>query len=232
MKKFSLALSITMLLSCLASAQDTLPRFSVENIGNKRIVVSWINPHSLVKQINVQRSFDSTKNYTTILNVADPSTMENGFADATAPNTNMFYRLFVVLDKGEFYFTAAKKPIIDSSRKPDLSKINTKKLIDSLNQPSIYNGQSSKPVTFIPSLYVFTLRDGFLHVRLPEAPAKKYTLKFYDDDENFLFELKDLKESKMTLEKSNFFHAGWFRFELYENNVLLEKHKFYLTRDF
>jgi len=232
MKRFSLAFSVLMFLSCLVSAQDTLPRFSVENIGNKRIVVSWINQHPLVKQINVQRSFDSTKSYTTILNVADPSTLENGFADATAPNTNMFYRLFVVLDKGEFYFTAAKRPIIDSSRKPDLSKIATKKLVDSLNQPSVYNGQSSKPVTFIPSLYVFTLRDGFLHVRLPEAPSKKYTLKFYDDDENFLFELKDLKQSKMTLEKSNFFHAGWFRFELYENNVLLEKHKFYLSRDF
>jgi len=232
MKIFSLALSLILINSISGFSQDTLPRFSVENIGNKRIVVSWINQHPTVKQINVQRSFDSTKNYTTILNVADPSTLENGYADATAPKTNMFYRLFVVLDKGKFYFTEAKRPIIDSSRKPDLSKIATKKLVDSLNQPSVYNGQSSKPVTFIPSLYVFTLRDGFLHVRLPEAPAKKYSLKFYDDDENFLFELKDLKQSKMTLEKSNFFHAGWFRFELFENNVLLEKHKFYLSRDF
>ena len=232
MKKFFSALSILLSAASMVHAQDTLPRFSVENIGNKRIVVSWTNPHTLVKQINVQRSFDSVKSYTTILNVADPNAPENGYADATAPNTNMFYRLFVVLDKGEFYFTAAKKPIIDSTRKPDMSKIATKKLVDSLNQPSVFNGNSNKPVTFIPSLYVFTLKDGFLHVRLPGAPAKKYTLKFYDEDENFLFELKDIKQPKMTLEKSNFYHAGWFRFELFENNVLLEKHRFYLSRDF
>ena len=28
----------------------------------------------------------------------------------------MFYRLFVVLDKGQFFFTAAQKPVIDTSR--------------------------------------------------------------------------------------------------------------------
>ena len=124
MKKFFSALSILLSAACMVHAQDTLPRFSVENI-------------------------------------ADPNAPENGYADATAPNTNMFYRLFVVLDKGEFYFTAAKKPIIDSTRKPDMSKIATKKLVDSLNQPSVFNGNSNKPVTFIPSLYVFTLKDGY-----------------------------------------------------------------------
>lgn len=232
MKIFFSALALLLSVTSIVQAQDTLPRFSVENIGNKRIVVSWTNPHTLVKQINVQRSFDSLKSYTTILNVADPNAPENGYADATAPNTNMFYRLFVVLEKGEFYFTSAKKPIIDSSRKPDLSKIDKKNLVDSINPPSVFNGNSNKPVTFIPSMYVFTLKDGFLHVRLPKAPAKKYTIKFYDENENFLFELKDIAQPKMTLEKSNFYHAGWFRFELFEENVLLEKHRFYLSRDF
>jgi len=34
------------------------------------------------------------------------------------------------------------------------------------------------------------------------------------------------------LDKANFLHAGWFRFELYENGQLKEKHRFYIPKDF
>jgi len=47
-----------------------------------------------------------------------------------------------------------------------------------------------------------------------------------------LFELKDIKQKNFKLDKTNFYHAGWFRFELYEDGKLLEKHKFYLEKDF
>lgn len=232
MKHFSLAILVLFSMQVTAAAQDTLPNFSVSDIGNKRIIVSWNNPYDLVKQINVQRSFDSLKNYTTILNVADPNSKQNGFADVTAPNPKMFYRLFIVLDKGEFYFTEARKPVLDTLRRQDLSKIDKLSISEPINVPSTYNSNINKPVTFIPSLYVFTLKDGYLHIRLPDAPAKKYTLKFYDEKEEFLFELKDLAQPKMTLEKSNFYHAGWFRFELFEEDRLIEKHRFYLAKDF
>src|ERR1700694_371715 len=98
-----------LIFSATLSAQDTLPRFAVKNVGNNRFIVGWVNNYPLVKQISIQRSHDSLSNYTTIMSVTDPSARENGFADNKAPNDHMFYRLFIVLDKGQFIFTEARK---------------------------------------------------------------------------------------------------------------------------
>lgn len=234
MKKFILPFLFILLAFChTLLAQDTLPKFSVNNIGSNRVVISWKNTYGLVKQINIQRSHDSTKNYTTILNVADPMNRENGFADTKAANNHMFYRLFIVLDKGMFYFTEAKKPVFDSTRKPDLTRIDKMSLADSLSYPVNYgvNGNTKVDV-FIPSSHVFAQRDGYIRVNLPYAQQKKYSIKFYDEYDSFLFELKNIRQSFFTVEKTNFYHAGWFRFELFENEILIEKHKFFIPKDF
>jgi hypothetical protein len=91
---------------------------------------------------------------------------------------------------------------------------------------------------FVPSLYVFTNRDGYVRINLPDdengsgKPPKKYSIKFYEDDGSPLFELKEIKEKAFKIDKTDFYHAGWFRFELFEDGKLLEKHKFYLEKDF
>ncbi|MEJ7671227.1 MAG: hypothetical protein WKF59_00505 [Chitinophagaceae bacterium] len=46
-----------------------------------------------------------------------------------------------------------------------------------------------------------------------------------------IFELNKISEPYLTLEKANFLHAGIFDFELYENAVLVEKHKIYVPKD-
>ena len=61
---------------------------------------------------------------------------------------------------------------------------------------------------------------------------KKYTIKFFEDDDTFLFELKDIKEASLMLEKSNFYHSGWFKSELYDEGKLVEKNKFFMPKDF
>jgi hypothetical protein len=83
-----------------------------------------------------------------------------------------------------------------------------------------------------PSLYVFTGRDGNVTISLPNVSEKKYQLKFFEEDFTPLFELKEVKESPLTLDKTNFVHGGWFRFELYENGQLKEKHRFFISKDF
>src|SRR5688572_4902316 len=83
-------------------AQDTLPRFSVRNVGNNRIIIGWVNNFEHIKQISIQRSHDSLTNYKTILTVPDPTTKHNGFVDLKAANDHMYYRLYLLLDKGYF----------------------------------------------------------------------------------------------------------------------------------
>lgn len=221
-------------------AQDTLPDFSVKNAGNNRIIIGWTNKFENIRQISIQRSFDSLKNYKTILTVADPTTPQNGFADTKAPNDHMFYRLYILLDKGVYLFSDVKKPVLDTSKaistEPFKPSMDTPVIvIDSLGRVlDTLSRVNKKPVipAFVPSRYVYTYKDGYVRVSLPDEPSKTYSIKFFDADNNPLFELKNLTERNFKLEKSNFYKAGWYFFELYENGELLEKHKFLLTKDF
>jgi hypothetical protein len=211
-----------LLLSAASVAQDTLPRFSVRNIGNNRIILGWTNQFPTIKQISIQRSHDSLRNYKTILSVADPKAVTNGYADTKAPNDHMFYRLFYVLEGGTFYFTEAKRPKLDTA----------KAVVAVVEPPKADTPVAEKPKGFVPSSFVFTNRNGYVHINLPDANKKDYSIKFFEEDDSFLFELKNIKEKAMILDKANFVHAGWFIFELYNDEKLVERHKFYLPKDF
>ena len=139
----------------------------------------------------------------------------------------MFYRLFVVLGQGQFLFTASKRPGVDSFRLTKNGSIDRGK--DSVN----FGFKTGVPRRdFVPSFYVYTNRDGYLFINLPDAEKKKYHIKFYEEDDTFLFELKNIREPALTLDKTNFLHAGWFKFELYNDEKLVEKNKFYLAKEF
>ncbi len=85
---------------------------------------------------------------------------------------------------------------------------------------------------FKASLYVFTEKDGNVSISLQDASTKNYSVKFFDEKNNLLFEITKVKESSLIIDKANFLHAGWFRFELYEEATLKEKNKFFITKDF
>ena len=99
-----------LLLLTTLHAQDTLPRFSVTARGPGRILISWHNRYPGVAQINIQRSADSLKNFTTLLAVPQPRLPENGATDSKAPHPNFYYRLFIVLDNGQYIFTPSRRP--------------------------------------------------------------------------------------------------------------------------
>ena len=214
------------------NAQDTLPNFSLKNIGNNRIIIGWVNNFSNIRQITIQRSFDSLTGFKSLLSVTDPSTQQNGYVDTKATTNHMFYRLYIMLDKGVFLFSDAKQPVADSMNKTAIPT-GTVKLpeLDNVGVPVI----KDKPVQdgYMPSLHVYTHRDGYVQISLPpNEKSKKYSIKFYEETGPLLFELKELKEKNFKIDKTNFYHAGWFRFELFEDGKLLDKNKFYLEKDF
>lgn len=216
-----------------ALGQDTLPKFSVRNIGNNHIIIGWVNNYPRIKQISIQRSFDSLHNYKTILSVPDPMAQQNGFADTKASSDHMFYRLFIMLDEGSFLFSAAKRPVLDTSAAAANAALPVRDISAATDSAS---GKIRQPVVkkpdYIPSFYVYTNKDGYVFINLPDAAQKKYHIKFYEDDDTFLFEIKSIKESALTLDKVNFYHSGWFKFELYNDDKLVEKNKFYIAKDF
>lgn len=196
-------------------AQDTLPKLSVSNVSG-HILVSWTNPFVTLTNINIQRSFDSTKNFSTIGSVLDVKNKRNGFIDAKPLSPKMFYRIFLTFEGGTYMFTKSTRPVTDTTRAlQDIKEF----------QQSVVN------TWFVPSKLVYTGKDNNIIIALPEAYKKKYIVKFYEENGGFVFELNKISEPYLTLEKVNFLHAGIFNFEVYENGNLIEKHKVYVPKD-
>ena len=82
------------------------------------------------------------------------------------------------------------------------------------------------------SIYVFTGKYGNIHLALPEAAKRHYTVKFFDENNKLLFELSEIKDPALIVDKTNFHHFGWFHFELYDGDQLKEKNKFFIPKEF
>lgn len=83
-----------------------------------------------------------------------------------------------------------------------------------------------------PSNYIFSSKTGHVSILIPLAKIRNYRIVFYNEEGDELFEIKHVKDTELTLDKTNFLISGWYYFELYEDKKLLEKNKFYLPKDF
>lgn len=228
MKKLTLLLAILTCTSVTLCAQEILPGISVRNLSGK-IIVSWRNEYNLpVANINIQRSYDSLKNYTTIGSVLNPQNKENGYADATPPYNKMYYRVFIAFEGGSYIITTPVRPVRDTSS-ANIATTRFPWQIDPNADPNLQ--VPVNPAINFPSKWVYTARDNNVVLYLPGALTKKYTAIFFDELENKIFELTNLKEEYLIVEKVNFIRSGWYRFELFESGQLVEKNKFFIPKD-
>ncbi len=199
-------------------AQDTLPRITVKSIGGK-VLVSWRTTYGArITTINIQRSYDSIKNFTTIGSVLEPNNRENGFVDAKAPKPDMFYRVFVSFAGGSYVFSKSYRPFIDTG--------STSVII-----PQLPQYEPEEPGGFIASKYIYTGKDNNVIIDLPDANVLKYSIKFFDENDKPVFEINKITEPYLIIEKVNFMHSGWFYFKLYESGVIKEKNQFYIPKE-
>jgi len=257
MRKASFLLIVLFnLLAVRLTAQDTLPRITVKNL-NGQIVISWLNNYKVpVTTINIQRSYDSLRNFSTIGSVLNPQNIENGYADSKPPYNKMYYRVFVSFDGGTYLFSKPARPVKekpaaiadvnDTGSAPDTSfpflvkgrdRSAVQTITDQKNKdPNIWPKTqlptiNNPEIITYPSRRIFSAKDNNVIIYLPDAETKKYTVKFFEDNDVPLFELNKLHEPYLIIEKVNFVHAGWFHFEIYENGKLIEKNKLFISKD-
>jgi hypothetical protein len=84
---------------------------------------------------------------------------------------------------------------------------------------------------FKPSKFIYTERDGNVTIYLPDVAIHRYSVKFFDEKSSPLFDITEVKETSLLIDKVNFMRSGWYKFELYEDGKLKEKHKFYIPKD-
>jgi hypothetical protein len=189
-------------------AQDVLPEFKLKQISPDKVLISWHNTHQNCVKLNVQRSTDNKK-FKTIVSAKKPSLYENSYTDTKSEkNKNNYYRIQYILKNGYTYFSNTH-----STLEKELAKITV----------------SSKPNSnWKASPFVFTNINGYIQIFVNNPSEYVYKLKFQDEKGNDLFQIKKIESDNLILDKTNFMHGGWFQFELYKDDVLLEKNKVFL----
>ena len=253
LKSLFIGVLLCTIISSKVFAQDTLPKISVTLYKGKAII-SWKNAYPIqISHINIQRSTDSIKKFVTIGSVLNPMNEENGYVDNKMPEGKIFYRVFVAFDGGNYLFSKSYVPTLDTAKRTNKEIIEfenemiikqraefryeitpNKKITLSDKKEALVPLQApvpAAPPVFVPSKYVFVGKDNNVIIALPDATTKKMSIKFFDENNVFLFELSKINESYLILDKVNFLHAGWFHFNLYENNNLIEKSKFLIQKE-
>ena len=204
------------------TAQDTLPKVSVKEISGK-VLISWKNAYGArISNINIQRSSDSLKRFYTVGTILNPMNRENGFVDTRPPLGRIYYRVFVAFEGGDYVFSKSSRPVLDTSV---LSELLEDLAIEERKEARGY------PAGFVPSKFVYTGKDNNVIINLPGAEKRKFSIKFSDENEKPVFELNKINEPYLILEKVNFLHAGWFNYQLFDNDILLEKYKIFIPKD-
>jgi hypothetical protein len=74
-------------------------------------------------------------------------------------------------------------------------------------------------------------KNGDLVIAIPDVARERYSIRFFDDDKNFLFEIRQIRDPMLILEKYNFQHTGVFQYELYRESALVERSSFLVRKD-
>lgn len=243
LKRFFFFLIIGIATGISVKAQNNtppvLPNLSAL-IKTGKIQLDFISGFREVAQIGVQRSLDSVMNFYTIGYVGNLNELRLSYQDFKPLPGSNYYRLFIQFKNGRYMFSktvmAVPDSTIDASQK--LSAADVKEAI--LAAKEAHNGKITPEerekeeikVVWHPSNYIYTTADGNVNIKLPDAGQKKYSVKFYEQDGSFLFEINEVKEPFLILEKAIFLHAGWFNFEIVEDGKSFEKWNLFIPLNY
>lgn len=217
-------------LSLLSRAQlMVLPDFEAQAV-KKGVQLQWTLPEGFphISRMGVQRSADSLYNFSTIGYAMAAGSKQGQFIDTHPLGDSGYYKLIFVKPDGSYFFSQTiffHGQTATTISHPEIA-------IQPVNKPARKDSAVvNRPPAYHPSIYVFTNPSGNITLSLPDAGAHTYHLVFYDSTGMRVLEIPHIGQSLLTLDKSNFLHAGWFHYELYDGNKLIEKWKLYVPDD-
>ena len=118
------------------------------------------------------------------------------------------------------------------TRFKDSIMYRTKDTLYPLSTDTVMIRQYVQPYVWKSSVYVYTDKEGYVVINLPDASNKKYELRIMEEDNTPVLELKQIRNPYLTLDKANFYHAGWYKFELLEDGKIKDRNKILIPKDF
>ena len=82
------------------------------------------------------------------------------------------------------------------------------------------------------SIYLFTNTYGYTIMKLPEPLIHHYKVVFMEENKTMIYTINKVTDPYLMIDKSNFPHAGWFCFEIYQDEKLFDQNKFFIESDF
>ena len=79
--------------------------------------------------------------------------------------------------------------------------------------------------------FVRRAANGDLIITVPSTAFGRYKIRFFDERNALLFEIRQIKDPLLIVERYNFEHAGQFQYELYRDANLVEKNSFTIRRE-
>lgn len=207
-------------------AQPTLPQVGAITKGGINIL-SWNNPYENgIKSIAIERSNDSTYNFSTIGYIQNVKSGIETFADGHPLLGVNWYRLKIIFNSDVEWKSNLAKLIVDSSaianRQPLPTNDSLQKLISKMGTSAPINDLSI--ATYPRSKYVFTNPfTGNINIEIPDAFKYIYTLKFYDQNDQEVLLIPRVDDSVVILDKRNFQSTGIFKFKLTKNKQQFEE---------
>jgi len=125
---------VLLILICALSAglfaQPALPDFNIIKGPKNHTILSWKNNFgdNLVV-LNIQRSTDSVRGFSTIHSVDNLSLATNAYTDNKPVPGAEYYRFYYMMKNGSYYFTKAKKIATGFVADNLLSQLNSSKTI-------------------------------------------------------------------------------------------------------
>ena len=224
----------------IVSAQEVLPGITVKDFSGK-IIVSWMNEYKVpVSNISIQRSYDSTKNFTTIGSVLNPQNLENGFADNKPPYNKMYYRLFISFEGGAYVFSSTVRPVKvipekDTTSEP-IPEINrfawqAKPAADTILQPiEVARPDSGIHINIpssLPRLHLPSKKDSIVLKKGPDIIPYPSSRIFSNRDNNVVIHLPEASFKKYTVKFYDETHVFLFELtKLMEEFLIVEKVNF------
>lgn len=137
----------------------------------------------------------------------------------------------------KFYFVKKRDTLVATINAKELKKfrdsvvIKTKDTMTFVGLDTIVIKPFVPKEVYKPSKYVYTERDGNVAINLPFTGTHHYAIKFFDMQGVPQFDVDEVKESPLLIDKVNFLKSGWYKFELYEDGKLKEKHRLFVPKD-
>ena len=219
-------------LTSYAQQRTQLPNVAIAQNKNT-VELKWYCQYEGVHAISIERSLDSGENYQRI---GEPNTINKGeqlFTDTHPVCGSNWYRVQLEFNSGLLWNSQVAKIYMDSNQYY-FNRNNKNKLLeqDSLlaqkNKKSLLvandtNIDNIDAYSYFKSLYINTLpTNGNILVTINDGDIHNYSIKFLDQNEQFLFQVDGIKEKSYSIDKRNFPHKGVYKFQLYKNKEVLE----------